>query len=118
MQKRPSRLVMASSRSDTQWAIARGARPSCVSDGCFKSGTLPPDQWTQGKAARSALRVAAARTEKSVVALANGGETVGLGTVVGDGLVLTKASILPRNPACRLADGKIVPAEIIGADPA
>jgi len=44
---------------------------------------------------------------------------VALGTVVGaDGWILTKASEIPDDPRCRLANGEIVPARVTGVDAA
>jgi serine protease Do len=78
---------------------------------------LAAEKWSQGSEARSAFRETVAPAWDGVVALMDGGERVGLGTVVGEGLVLTKASILPKDPKCRLRDGTVVAAEVLGADP-
>ncbi len=78
---------------------------------------LAAAKWSQGSEARSAFRAAITPSRNSVVAIMDGRETVGLGTVVGDGLVITKASTLPVDPKCRLADGTIVNAAVLGADP-
>jgi serine protease Do len=55
----------------------------------------------------------------SVFVMVNQGVAVALGTVVGaEGWVITKASELPPDPACRLPDGRIVPVRVVGAEPA
>jgi serine protease Do len=56
-------------------------------------------------------------TRSSVVEVLNAGVVVSLGTIVGrEGWVITKASELPDKPTCRLADGKVVPAQVVGID--
>ena len=48
----------------------------------------------------------------------NEGVAISLGTVVAaDGWVVTKASELPRQPTCRLPNGKVVSARVAGVDP-
>ena len=54
-----------------------------------------------------------------MVVVLNAGVAVSLGTIVGpEGWVLTKASELPGEPTCRLPDGKVVSARVVGVDPA
>ncbi|MGL5094843.1 MAG: trypsin-like peptidase domain-containing protein, partial [Planctomycetia bacterium] len=79
---------------------------------------LPPDRWTQGRAALESWRTIVAEARRGVVTILDGGEPVALGTVVDADLVITKASLLPFEPRCRLGDGKVVPAEVVGGDAA
>ena len=80
---------------------------------------LPAEGRSQGDAARTAFREAVARGRRSVVVVVGATGAVAFGLVVdGDGLVVTLASRLPAEPGCRLADGRVVPAEVVGADPA
>src|SRR5437868_6119322 len=47
------------------------------------------------------------------------GKAVALGTVVSaDGLIVTKASQLGEKPECQLADGRKLPAKLVGTDDA
>ena len=56
---------------------------------------------------------------ESVVEVLDGNETAALGAVVdADGLVLTKASEVPDGVRCRLADGRVLAAQVVGIDPA
>jgi serine protease Do len=78
-----------------------------------RATSLPPEKWTQGTALRGGLRDVVGAPRKSVVVIRDGEETVALGTIVGsDGWVLTKASELPKQPVCQLADLKAFPAEV------
>ena len=79
---------------------------------------LPPDRWTQGREALEGWRGTVAEARRGVVAILDGGETVALGTVVEPGLIVTKASLLPFEPRCRLPDGRVVTAAVLGADAA
>jgi S1-C subfamily serine protease len=85
----------------------------------FKAESLPVDRWSEGKESRAAYREAVKQARSSVVAVLSGNETVALGIVVeADGLVVTKASELRAEPKCRLADGRVVAAEVVGMEPA
>jgi S1-C subfamily serine protease len=54
---------------------------------------------------------------RSIVEVLDAGNPVALGTVVGtNGLVLTKASVLPVQPTCRLHDGRLLPATVVATD--
>jgi hypothetical protein len=65
-----------------------------------------------------AFREANAAVRESVVQVLDGNETAALGAVVdADGLVLTKASEVPDGVRCRLADGRVLAAEVVGIDP-
>ena len=60
-----------------------------------------------------------ASVNDSTLMIMSGERQIALGTVVdSDGLVLTKASELRGNLGCKLLDGTIVDAEVIGIDPA
>jgi S1-C subfamily serine protease len=79
---------------------------------------LPIDRWSQGEKTRAAFRGVVAKARQSVVEVLDADEVVALGTVVEAGFVLTKASEIPAEPGCRLPDGKVVPALVVGVDPA
>src|SRR5262249_52254015 len=84
-----------------------------------KAESFPVDRWSQGKEVRTAYRDVVKQARSSVVAVLSEDETVALGTVVGaDGWVVTKASELPLEPKGRLADGRVVAAEVVGMEPA
>ncbi|HUY35817.1 MAG TPA: serine protease [Pirellulales bacterium] len=60
------------------------------------------------------LKQAAHGVGQSVVEVLDGQKSVAVGTVVGrDGQILTKASLLPEAPACRLFDGRVFPATVV-----
>src|SRR5262245_16328010 len=62
-----------------------------------------------------AFRSVVALVDGSVVQVLNHGKEAALGTVVGsDGWVLTKHSLLKDKIEVKLADGKVLPAELIG----
>jgi S1-C subfamily serine protease len=79
---------------------------------------LRPADWSQGSATLGLYRPMATRARSSVVSVLNKGVPVALGTVVGAESVVTKATVLPAHPACHLPDGRIVPAQVVGADKA
>ena len=79
---------------------------------------LLPDRWMQGRVALEGWRATVAEARKGVVTILDGGVPVALGTVVEPGLVVTKASLLPPAPRCRLGDGRVVVAEVLGGDAA
>ena len=59
-----------------------------------------------------------ASANESTLSIVSGKRQIALGTVVdSDGLILTKASELRGQLGCKLADGKIVPAKVVGVDP-
>jgi serine protease Do len=61
----------------------------------------------------AALAAVAGRRRSSVVEVLDGDTALALGTIVGaDGLIVTRASMLPESPACRLADGRVLPAAV------
>lgn len=60
------------------------------------------------------IQAAADRVRPGVVEVLDGDKPVALGTVVSaDGLILTKASVLPRTATCRLVGGRVLPATVI-----
>ena len=78
---------------------------------------LRPDQWTQSQNIKKTFEPVTAPLRASVVTVLNGSVPVALGTVVDeDGLAVTKASVLPSRPRCRLPDGRIVDLNVIGID--
>lgn len=80
---------------------------------------LPADEWTHGPAVAAAFRDVVHPLRSTVAVVECFGRQVAFGTVVDrDGLLLTKASELTGPATCRLADGRVLPAEVVGADPA
>jgi S1-C subfamily serine protease len=80
---------------------------------------LAEDRRTQGKTALGKFRKAVTDVRRSVVEIRDGDLPAALGTVVdASGLVLTKASELPDGARCRLPDGRVMPCEVVGVDPA
>jgi S1-C subfamily serine protease len=64
--------------------------------------------------AQADLSKAAAAGQRSIAEVLDGKNTVALGTVISrDGRLLTKASVLPKSPSCRLFDGRVVPAKAV-----
>jgi S1-C subfamily serine protease len=60
------------------------------------------------------LKQIAARARPSVVEVCDGSKIVALGTILGrGGQVITKASVLPKTPTCRLSDGRMLPATVV-----
>jgi S1-C subfamily serine protease len=60
------------------------------------------------------LRRAAVDLKHSVVEVLDGKKPVSLGTVTRpDGIILTEASTVPKHPACRLSDGRVLPATVV-----
>ncbi len=60
------------------------------------------------------LEQASVGIKQCVVQVLDAQKIVALGTIVNsDGRILTKASLLPEAPACRLADGRVFPAAIV-----
>jgi S1-C subfamily serine protease len=80
---------------------------------------LPEDQQSQGSRTLAAFRDVVASTKGCVVEVLDGDARVAFGTVVdADGFVLTKASEVPDDPRCRLADGRVLAVQVVGLDPA
>lgn len=66
----------------------------------------------QAEMGKSGLQSAIDRTSSATVEILDGKKRVALGTVVSkDGVIVTKASILPSDASCRLSDGRLVPAK-------
>jgi serine protease Do len=105
------------------WMRAGETRRDPEAARSFDSGLVPaerlsPSEWTQGRASRELYRTVVAASGASTLAVMSGDVPVALGTAVGaDGWVLTLASELPARPRCRLADGAIVEARVVGVDP-
>ncbi|MFI5380275.1 MAG: S1C family serine protease [Tepidisphaerales bacterium] len=65
---------------------------------------------------KEAFRSVVAEARKSVVAVRCGGKDVAMGTIVGaDGWIVTKASELGEKIVCRFADGRELPAKLVGS---
>ncbi len=81
-----------------------------------KATRLPLDCWKLGATSALPYHEIVQRIRRSIVTVCDGdGGTVALGAVVApDGWVVTKASVLPLRPQCRLHDGRIVAAKIVG----
>jgi serine protease Do len=94
----------------------KGAR---IERGLFTSARLQAADYTQGSASLARYRSIVEPTHSSVIVVLNAGVAVSLGTIVGaEGWIVTKASVLPGQPTCRLPDGKVVSARVAGVDPA
>jgi S1-C subfamily serine protease len=88
-------------------------RPAVLGD------LIAEDRRTQGKNTLHRFRDAVAGVRRSVVEILDDDELAALGTVVdAAGLIITKASEVPDGPRCRLPDGRVTPAELVGIDPA
>lgn len=81
---------------------------------------LPRVQWTQGRANAKAFQDVIRDSRPSVVSVLDEiDHEVAYGTIVeANGWIVTMASTLPAQPRCRLSDGLIVAAEVVGMDPA
>ena len=65
----------------------------------------------------SVFKPLAISASESTVGVLSGRRQIAVGTVVGsDGLIMTKASEMRGTIKCKLADGEILPAEVIGID--
>jgi serine protease Do len=109
-------------------AMSRGERiqPTPAEKREFEAGKtihltdlLAEDQQSQGSMTLAAFRDVVASTKGCVVEVLDGDVRIAFGTVVdADGFVLTKASEVPDDPRCRLADGRVLAAQVVGFDPA
>jgi serine protease Do len=83
------------------------------------SDLIPKERHCDGIKTLEAFRDANTRVKETVVQVLDGNELAALGAVVdADGLVLTKASEVPDGVRCRLADGRVLGAQVVGIDPA
>jgi serine protease Do len=83
------------------------------------SDLIPRERHSHGIKTLEAFREATAGVTESVVQVLDGNEPAAFGAVVdADGLVLTKASEVPDGVRCRLADGRVLAAKVVGVDPA
>lgn len=80
---------------------------------------LAARDWSQGRESLAVWNPPCLNTRGSVVEVLLRNVPVALGTVVDDeGFVLTKASEIANAVQCRLADGTLVEARVVGFDPA
>lgn len=76
---------------------------------------LGSDRYKNGRGIRAAFKKVVAESNLSTIAVYSNNKQVALGTVVGaDGEVLTKASELKGKVTCKLRDGRMVDAKLIG----
>lgn len=76
---------------------------------------LPAKLYKNGSAVRAAFRNVVAQANQVTVQVRCDGEEVSLGTIVGkEGWILTKASELEGSITCVLADGRELPAKLVG----
>ncbi len=86
---------------------------------CAPEPTVRRERHSHGIETLEAFREANAAVRESVVQVRVGNETAALVAVVdADGLVLTKASEVPDGVRCRLADGRVLAALVVGIDQA
>ncbi len=79
----------------------------------------PSDYLRNNDQIKSLLRPTVARSAAATVRVFSDDRTVALGTVVAaEGLIVTKASQLTAKLECRLADGRRLPATLVGQDDA
>jgi S1-C subfamily serine protease len=78
--------------------------------------TLPSCLWTQGSDTGAALSPILQKYIASVVEVLHDDRRVAYGTVVADGIVVTKASEIPAVPRCRLATGDVRNAKSLRTD--
>jgi serine protease Do len=95
--------------------------PNAVSQGTGRSvNALPLLLWTNGVTTLEALAPLISDLRGGVVTILDENDRqVLLGTVVrSDGLIASIASQLPKHPKCRLSDGRVRPATVVGMDAA
>ena len=79
---------------------------------------LARESWSQGTNVKETYREVVKAARASVVAVRDANEVVALGTIVeAEGLIVTKASVLPAEPRCELPDGQILAANVVGMEP-
>ena len=116
-----SKLIDALMDAMLQGEVSPGDRKGFgqIHDKILASARLQTADYSQGSATLARYRSIVGPTRPSVVVVLNEGVAISLGTVVAaDGWVVTKASELPRRPTCRLPDGKVVSARVVGVVPA
>jgi serine protease Do len=81
---------------------------------------LPRDQWTQGAVIARAFQDVIRNSRNSVVTILDEADRdIAQGTIVeSDGWIVTMGSTLPADPRCRLADLRVVAAQVVGMEPA
>ncbi len=84
-----------------------------------RAAQRPSDYLKNNEQIKGLLTPVVATAAAATVRVSCDGRQVALGTVVAaDGLILTKASQLADKPECRLADGRKLPAKVVGTDEA
>lgn len=79
---------------------------------------LPADRFRDGRAVRTAFKDVVAQANEATVRIFSEGKELALGTVIGpNGWIITKYSELRAPLTCRLADGRIYAAEVVGHHP-
>jgi serine protease Do len=90
---------------------------SCVRQ-LMDAEQLRVEDWSQGSATLARFRPVVAPQRPGAVTVLHDGVAVALGTVVrADGWIMTKASELPMKPTCRLPNGRILQARVVGVEP-
>ena len=81
--------------------------------------TLDVDHWKHGRESLREFESAVENARQSIVRIMDGNYQAALGTVVSvDGVIVTKASVLPENPRCVTQDGREISVSVIGMAPA
>ena len=81
--------------------------------------TLDVDHWKHGRESLREFESAVANARQSIVRIMDGNDQAALGTVVSvNGVIVTKASVLPENPRCVTHDGREISVSVVGMAPA
>jgi len=115
-------LLVAYTPADVCWGLLDQMRAGQVVTTSKELGpptnVLPADNWTHGPGVAAAFREVVRPSRAAVAVIECFGRQVTFGTVVDrDGLLITKASELTGTATCRLSDGRVLPAEVVGASP-
>ena len=117
-----SRFVRQNLSDMQEREIVRFHQQTAQQFDCYSAAkdTLPLPHWTQGEATSEAFQMIAHTARPSVVSMLDeNNRDILLGTIVNSaGDVVTVASLLPATPRCRLPDGQLVSAEVVGLDAA
>ena len=118
--KKTFTLALASLLSLSVFAPTLRAEPPDSSRWQTRDAVPRPSGYLKNNAQiRSLLAPTVARCAAATVRIFGDDRVVALGTVVAaDGLIATKASLLTAKVECRLADGRKLPATVVGQDEA